>query len=59
MLDNYTPGLSEDEKLSMACDWADYRSAYGIGEERIATVHLAFKAGWEAGRKCSLPMGAQ
>ena len=45
--------LTEEERLIRACDWSDYRKAYGSDpdpEKRGRDFRL-FCAGWDAGRR--------
>lgn len=41
--------MTEDE-MARACEWADYRKAYGVSAEHITAAHKAFIAGWDAAR---------
>lgn len=45
--------LTEHERILRACDWSDYRKAYGtsVGRAAIAREHALYKAGWDAGRR--------
>ncbi|RBO78308.1 hypothetical protein [Nocardia puris] len=40
------PTMTEADR--MACEWSDYRKAYGIGSDPLTAAHKAFRAGWEA-----------
>ena len=42
--------LTEDERLSAASDWTDYRAAYGVESKHMVAAHAALIAGWAAGR---------
>lgn len=39
-----------DDKDDRACEWADYRKAYGVSTEHMTAAHEAFCAGWDAAR---------
>lgn len=39
--------MSENEQ-DRAAAWTDYRNAYGVTEDQMATAHKAFTAGWDA-----------
>jgi hypothetical protein len=45
--------ITEDEKLTRACDWSDYRKAYGVSpdEAKLKQEHQLFCAGWDAARR--------
>lgn len=45
--------ITEDEKLTRACDWSDYRKAYGVSADpdTLRREHILFCAGWDAGRR--------
>lgn len=40
--------LTRAEKDEVACEWSDYRSAYGTSRMHAAAQHQAFMAGWTA-----------
>lgn len=41
-----------------ACEWSDYRKAYGVSEAALTEAHKAFIAGWQAGQGKSFEEGA-
>lgn len=45
--------ITEEEKLIRACDWSDYRKAYGADPDPAKLRHdfEMFCAGWDAGRR--------
>lgn len=45
--------LSDEERLIRACDWSDYRKAYGSDPdpEKHGRDFRLFCAGWDAGRR--------
>ncbi len=53
--------LSDDERLSAASDWSDYRKDYGVHTDTVIRrrEHQAFLAGWEARRNSSMLTPAQ
>jgi hypothetical protein len=40
-----------------ACEWSDYRKAYGVSAHALSEAHKAFIAGWEAGQGKSFEGG--
>lgn len=50
-----TPGTGDlcppcKESVEIACEWSDYRKAYGVSAEAMTEAHKAFQAGWAAAR---------
>lgn len=45
--------LTDEERLIRACDWSDYRKAYGADPDpvKLKHDHAMFCAGWDAGRR--------
>ncbi|MFJ4997145.1 hypothetical protein ACIP5T_03270 [Microbacterium sp. NPDC088619] len=45
--------LTEEERIIRACDWSDYRKAYGVSPDptQLKLEHILFCAGWDAGRR--------
>lgn len=45
--------LTEHERILRACDWSDYRKAYGCSPDpaELKREHILFCAGWDAGRR--------
>lgn len=54
-----TDPLAEEERLIMACDWSDYRKAYGQhpDPEQNARDFRLFCSGWGAGRRSGRDSG--
>lgn len=42
--------MTDEDKLTAAADWSDYRKEYGVPEEHLSAAHKAFLAGWKAGK---------
>lgn len=44
--------LTDEERLTLACDWSDHRKAYGCSPDPkvLKAEHQLFRAGWIAGR---------
>ena len=40
--------LTEDERMTIACEWRDYRSAYAPASADLKAMHAGFVAGWTA-----------
>lgn len=49
--------MKPEEKEIRACDWSDYRKAYGEDPDtrRNSFNHMLFCHGWDAGRRSALP----
>ncbi len=45
--------LIDEERLMRACDWSDYRKAYGVSADpaELKREHILFCAGWDSGRR--------
>lgn len=50
-------GMTADERDEMACEWADYRKAYGVSGPAMVEAYRAFVAGWQAARGISHESG--
>ncbi|MFR9773131.1 hypothetical protein [Nocardia sp. SC052] len=49
------PEMTEEDLI--ACEWCDYRTAFGVSEHALTETHKAFRAGWEAARGKSFEGG--
>lgn len=46
--DSCDRALTFAERMEVASEWSDYRSAHGVSAEGMTTAHKAFVAGWSA-----------